>query len=120
MLVVVDFEDAVYPSDLKKIVHPLLEVDKSHLASPLPDDAITTDQFAHSVTVDEIHAREIKQKVLMAVAGEDVDQVTQSRATVTQCESPNSVHNDDVAQFSGGDFKGHASAALCFQAESYP
>jgi hypothetical protein len=114
LLVAVDFEDAVYPSDLKQIVHSLLEVHKSHFPSSLPDDAVTTDQLAHAIAVDEIHAREIEQEVFVAITGKNMDQVTQPRATVIQCESANRIHDNYAVELSGGDFKCHAWIALRF------
>jgi hypothetical protein len=55
LLVVVDFEDRVHTSDLKQILHSL---------------------FAHAITVDEIHARQIEQEVFVTIAGEDMYEVT--------------------------------------------
>jgi hypothetical protein len=76
LLLAVDFEEGVQPRDLKKVRNSLVELGKFHLASPLPDHAIASDQFAHAVAVDVIHSREIKQKFLVAGVGEDVYQVT--------------------------------------------
>jgi hypothetical protein len=83
LLLAVDFEKGVQAGDLKKVLYFLVDVDKFHLSSLLPDDAITPDQFSHTIAVNEIHAREIEQECFMALAGKDVYQITQSGATIT-------------------------------------
>jgi len=40
-------------------------------------------QFAQAIAVNEIHAREVDQKLLVAVAGEDMNKVAQLSAAVT-------------------------------------
>ena len=57
LFLAVDFEEGVEPGDLKKVLHFLVDMDKLHLACPLPDGAITPDQLAHAITIHEIHAR---------------------------------------------------------------
>jgi hypothetical protein len=84
LLIAEDFKESIEPSDLKKVLYSLIGMEKSHLASLLPDDAITAHQFAHAIAVNEFHGREIDQEVFMAIAGEYVDQITELRATVTQ------------------------------------
>jgi hypothetical protein len=119
-LVAVDIEERVQPGELKKVLHPLVDVDKLKLASPLPDDGITPDQLAHTIAVNQVHAREIKQELSMSCVAEDVDQVTQLRATVNQGEPPNRVNDDDSVKLSCSDRKTHGeSATICFHAESY-
>ena len=57
LLVAVDFKEGVDARDPKEVRHSLVELGKLHLASPLPDDAITSNQFAHAVAVDVINSR---------------------------------------------------------------
>ena len=120
LLLAVDFEEGVEPGDLKKVLHFLVDMDKLHLACLLPDGAITPDQLAYAIAIHEIHAREIEQEFLMAVAGEDVYQVTQLRATITQCESSNRVNYNDSVDLSCGDLKTHGEfARFYYRPESY-
>jgi hypothetical protein len=58
-------------------------MDKLHVAARLPDTAKAPGQFAQAIAVNEIHAREIDQKLLVAVAGEDMNKVAQLSAAVT-------------------------------------
>jgi len=81
-LFAVDIEQSVQPGDLQQVRHSLVEPGKFHLASLLSHHAIASDQFPHAVAVDVIHSREIQQELLVAVAGEDVDQIAQLRATI--------------------------------------
>jgi len=83
LLLAVDFEQRIQPGDLKQVRYSLVEPDEFHLASPLPDYAIASDQFTHAVAVHVIHSREIQQELLVAVVGEDVDQIAQLRAAIT-------------------------------------
>jgi hypothetical protein len=62
LLLAVDFEEGIQPRDLKEVRHSLVDLDKFHLASPLPDDAIASDQLAHAVAVYVIHSGEIDQE----------------------------------------------------------
>src|SRR5208283_3153473 len=111
LLLAVDFEQGVQPGDLKKFLHLPADLGKLHLASLLPDDAVTADQFSHAIAIHEIHAREIEQELLIAVAGEDVYQVAQSRAAVTQRESANRVHYNDAVDLSCANLKTHNESA---------
>jgi len=115
LLLAVDFEEGVQPRDLKEVRHSLVDLGKFHLASPLPDDAIASDEFAHAIAVYVIHSGEIEQEFLVAGVGEDVYQVTQLRATITQREFANSVNYNDSVELSCGDLKTHGDLArLCF------
>jgi hypothetical protein len=115
LLLAIDFEEGVQPGELKKVLHVFVEVHKFHFTSPLPDRAITANQFTHAIAVNEIHTLEIEQKFLMAVAGQDVDQVTELRATVTQRESSNRINHSDPVELSCGDLKTHGGfATFCF------
>jgi len=58
LLLAVDFEEGIQPRDLKEVRHSLVDLDKFHLASPVPDDAIASDQLAHAVAVYVIHSGE--------------------------------------------------------------
>jgi hypothetical protein len=107
LLLAVDFEEGVQPCDLKKAMHFLVDMDKFHLASPLPDYAITPDQFAHAIAVNEIHACEIEQEFPITVARKYVYQVAQLRAAITQRESPNRVNYNDSLELACGDLKTH-------------
>jgi len=120
LLIGVDFEERVQPGDMQKVLHLLVDMDKLHLASPLPHRAVTANQFAHAVAVNEIHAREIDQEFPVAVAGHDMDEVTELRAAITQRESPNSINYDDSIKFSCGDLNTHSEVAtFSFRAELY-
>jgi hypothetical protein len=83
LLLAVDFEQGIQTGDLKQVCHSLVEPGEFHLASPLPDHAIASDQFTHAVAVHVIHPREVQQELLVAVVGKDVDQIAQLRATIT-------------------------------------
>jgi len=48
----------------------------------------------------------------VTITGEDVDQVTQTGATVSQSETPDCVYDDDALELSGGKFKRHEWATL--------
>lgn len=121
LLLAVDFEEGIQPRDLKEVRHSLADLGKFHLASLLPDDAIASDQFAHAATVHVFHSREIEQKFLVAVVGEDVYQITQLRATIMEREFANSVNYDNSVELSCGDLKTHGELARwCFsRATSY-
>lgn len=120
LLLAVDFEEGVQPRDLKEVRHSLVDLGKFHLASPLPDDAIASDEFAHAIAVYVIHSGEIEQEFLVAGVGEDVYQVTQLRATITQREFANSVNYNDSVELSCGDLKTHGDLArLCFPARNH-
>jgi hypothetical protein len=58
-------------------------MDKFHVAARLPHAAKTPCQFAQAIAVNEIHAFEIDQELLVAVAGEDMNKVAQLSATVS-------------------------------------
>jgi hypothetical protein len=111
LLLAVDFEQGIQPGDLKQVRHSLVEPGKFHLASPLSDHAIASDQFTHAVAVHVIHSRKIQQELLVAVVGEDVDQIAQLRATITERESANRVHYNDSVELSCTDLKAHSEAA---------
>ncbi len=120
LLLAVDFEEGVQPRDLKEVRHSFVDLGKFHLASPLPDDAIASDEFAHAIAVYVIHSGEIEQEFLVAGVGEDVYQVTQLRATITQREFANSVNYNDSVELSCGDLKTHGDLArLCFPARNH-
>ncbi len=57
LLVAVDFKEGVQPRDPKEVRHSLVELGKLHLASPLPNHAITSNQFAHAVAVHVNNSR---------------------------------------------------------------
>ncbi len=120
LLLAVDFEEGVQPGDLKEVLHVLVGMDKLHLASPLPDGVITSNQFTHAIAVNKIHAREIEQEFLVALPGQDIDQVTELCATISQRESPNRINYNDSVEFSCSDLKTHREVAtFCFRAELY-
>ena len=122
LLLAVDFEEGIQPRDLKEVCHSLVDLDQFHFASPLPNDAIASDQLAHAVAVYVIHSGEIEQEFLVAGVGEDVYQVPQLCATITQREFANRVNHNHSAELSCGDLKTHDGklARLCFsRAESY-
>ena len=120
LLLAKDFEEGIQPRELKKVRHSLVDLDKLHHASPLPDDAIASDQLAHAVAVYVIHSGEIDQEFLVAGVAEDVYQVTQLRATIAQREFANSVNYNDPVELSCGDLKTHGDlAGLCFPARNY-
>lgn len=85
-------------------------MDKFHLAARLPDAAKAPGQFAQAIAVNEIHALEIDQELLVAVAGEDMNQVAQLSATVRQRESSHNINHDDAIALSRCDLKTH----ICF------
>jgi hypothetical protein len=58
-------------------------MDKFHVSARLPDAAKAPGEFAQAIAVNEIHAREIDQELLVAVAGEHMNKVAQLSATVT-------------------------------------
>jgi len=43
LLFAVDLEKGVQPGNLKQVLHSFVYMDKFHLASPLPDRAVTAD-----------------------------------------------------------------------------
>src|SRR5438270_10189777 len=114
LFLAIDFEEGVQPRDLKEVRHYLVDLSKFHLASPLPDDAVTSDEFAHAVAVYVIHSGEIEQELLVAGVAEDMYQVTQLRATITQGESANSVNYNDSVELSCGDLKTHGDLARLY------
>jgi hypothetical protein len=85
-----------------------MNVYKLHIAADLPDDAVTARQFPQAVAVDEVHARKIDQELLAAVAGEDVDEVAQLSAAVTQREPSHHIHYNNVIELSGGNLETHS------------
>ena len=112
MLLGVNLEQGVYPGHLKKGLHPRVDMDKFHLAARLPDAAKASRQFAQAIAVNEIHAVEINQELLVAVAGEDMNQIAQLSATVSQRESSHNINHNDAIALSRCDLKTH----ICLQA----
>jgi hypothetical protein len=95
-------------------------MEKFHLAARLPDAAKASRQFAQAIAVNEIHALEIDQELLMAVAGEYMDQIAQLSATVSQRESSHNIHHNDVIALSRCNLKTHICfAGWFFLPESY-
>ncbi len=95
-------------------------MDKFHVAARLPDAAKAPGQFAQPIAVNEIHALEIDQELLVAVAGEDMNQVAQLSATVSQRESPHNIDHNDATALSRCDLKTHICfAGWLFLPESY-
>ena len=92
-------------------------MDKFHVAARLPDAAKAPGQFAQAIAVNEIHALEIDQELLVAVAGEDMNKVAQLSATVSQRESSHNIDHNDAIELSRCDLKTH----ICwlFLPESY-
>jgi hypothetical protein len=90
-------------------------MDKFHVAARLPDAAKAPGQFAQAIAVNEIHAREIDQELLVAVAAKDVNQVAQLSATVSQRESSHNIDHNDAISLSRCDLKTHIGFAswLC-------
>ena len=80
-------------------------MDKFHVAARLPDAAKAPGQFAQAIAVNEIHALEIDQELLVAVAGEDMNKVAQLSATVSQRESSHNVNHNDAINLSRCDLK---------------
>src|SRR5947208_11532992 len=96
-------------------------MDKFHVAARLPDAAKASGQFAQAIAVNEIHALEIDQELLVAVAGEDMNQVAQLSATVSQRESSHNIHHNDAIALSRCNLKTHICfAGWFFLPESYP
>ena len=120
MLLGVNLEQGVYPGHLKKGLHPRVDMDKFHVAARLPDAAKASGQFAQAIAVNEIHALEIDQELLVAVAGEDMNQVAQLSATVSQRESSHNIHHNDAIALSRCNLKTHICfAGWFFLPESY-
>src|SRR5262249_18162513 len=95
-------------------------MDKFHVAARLPDAAKAPGQFAQAIAVNEIHALEIDQELLVAVAGEDMNKVAQLSATVGQRESPHNIDHNDAIKFSRCDLKTHICLrGWLFLPESY-
>ena len=67
-----DLVKVLYPGHLKKSLHPRVDMDKFHVTSHLPDAAKAPGQFAQAIAVNEVHALEIDQELLVAVADEDM------------------------------------------------
>ena len=98
MLLGVDVEQVIYPGHLKQGLHSRIDMDKFHVAACLPYAAKAPGQFAQAVAVNEIHAREIDQELLVAVAGENMNQVAQLSETICQCQPSHNIdHNDAIA-----------------------
>ena len=83
-------------------------MDKFHVAARLPDAAKAPGQFTQAIAVNEIHAREIDQELLVAVAGEDMNKVAQLSATVSQRESSHNIDHNDAIELSRCDLKPHS------------
>jgi len=106
----VNLEKGVYLGHLKKGLHPRVDMDKFHVAARLPDAAKAPGQFAQAIAVNEIHALQIDQELLMAVAVKDMNQVAQLSATVSQRESSHNIHHNDAIALSRCNLKTH----ICF------
>jgi hypothetical protein len=85
-------------------------MDKFHVAARLPDAAKAPGQFTQAIAVNEIHALEIDQELLVAVAREDMNKVAQLSATVSQRESSHNIDHNDAIELSRCDLKTH----ICF------
>jgi hypothetical protein len=95
-------------------------MDKFHVAARLPDAAKAAGQFAQAIAVNEIHALEIDQELLVAVAGEHMNKVAQLSATISQRESSHNIDHNDAIVFSRCDLKTHIClAGWLFLSESY-
>src|SRR5215467_3331529 len=93
---------------------------KFHVTTRLPDAAKAPGQFAQAIAVNEIHALEIDQELLVTVAGEDMNQVAQLSATVSQCESSHNINHNNAINLSRCDLKTHICfAGRLFLRESY-
>jgi hypothetical protein len=88
-------------------------MDKFHVAARLPDAAKAPGQFTQAIAVNEIHALEIDQELLVAVAREDMNKVAQLSATVSQRESSHNIDHNDAIELSRCDLKTH----ICFTGE---
>jgi hypothetical protein len=120
VLLGVDIEQVVDPGHLKQGLHPRVDVDKFHFSARLPDAAKAAGQFAQAIAVNEIHALEIDQELLMAIAGKDMNKVAQLSATVSQRESSHNVNHNDAIALSRCDLKTHIRfAGWLFSPESY-
>ena len=119
-LFAVDFKQSVEPREFQQVLHFLADLHQLQLPAPLPDDAIAAHQFSHAVAIDELHTRQIEQKFLVALARQNMDQVAELGAAVTQRESPHRVNHHDPVKLSRADVKTHGeSATFCLRAESY-
>ena len=107
MLLGVDVEQVIYPGHLKQGLHSRIDMDKFHVAACLPYAAKAPGQFAQAVAVNEIHAREIDQELLVAVAGEDMNQVAQLSAAVSQRQSSYNIDHNDTIVLPRCDLKTH-------------
>jgi len=85
-------------------------MDKFHVAARLPDAAKAPGQFAQAIAINEIHALEIDQELLVAVAGKDMNKIAQLSATVSQGESSHNIDHNDSITLSRCDLKTH----ICF------
>src|SRR5438094_3695382 len=95
-------------------------MDKFHVAARLPDAAKAPGQFAQAIAVNEIHALEIDQELLVAVAGEHMNKVAQLSATISQRESSHNIDHNDAIVLSRCDLKTHIClAGRLFLSESY-
>jgi len=86
-------------------------MDKFHVAARLPDTAKAAGQFAQAIAVNEIHALEIDQELLVPVAGEHMNKVAQLSATISQGESSHNIDHNDAIALSGCDLKTHIGLA---------
>ena len=82
-------------------------MDQFHVAAGLPDAAKAARQFAQAIAVNEIHALEIDQELLAAVAGEHMNKVAQLSATISQRESSHNIDHNDAVVLSRCDLKIH-------------
>src|ERR1041384_8416975 len=95
-------------------------MDKFHVAARLPDTAKAAGQFATAIAVNEIHALEIDQELLVPVAGEHMNKVAQLSATISQGESSHNIDHNDAIALPRCDLKAHTCLARwLFLSESY-
>ena len=86
-------------------------MDKFHVAARLPDTAKAAGQFAQAIAVNEIHALEIDQELLVPVAGEHMNKVAQLSATISQGESSHNIDHNDAIALPRCDLKAHIGLA---------
>src|SRR6185437_14354508 len=116
VLSVVNFEKIDQSGQFQQGLHPLVDVDKLHLATRLPDDAVAAGQFAQAIAVHEIHAGQVDEELFAAVAGKYVHKVAQLGAAVTQRQPAHTIHHHNAIEFSSLDLERHSWVAAGYSA----
>jgi hypothetical protein len=87
-------ENGIQAGNSQHLCNERIRTGKFHFASSTPNNRMDASQFADSVTVDELHLRQIQDELCSSLARENVNRVAQLRMAIGERQSSNCTKHD--------------------------